>query len=372
MTVTPCMKTGSREEYPMDKMRIVIVGSGFRALTYVKIIRKFPERFELSAMLCRNQEKADRLAKEYGIYTSLSEQECEEMKPDFVIAAVNKESIFQVTKHWAEKQIPVLCETPAALTQSDLEELWKLKVCEGRKIQTAEQYFLQPLHQARRKLLKRGYIGEPYNINLSMAHDYHAASLIRWYLNLGMEPVTLWGNSFHFPVEETDSRYGAITDGRIADTERVRMTFLYKNGKAAFYDFSGIQYRTFIRTRHISVQGIKGEVDDNDWYYTDEAHIPQKKRMQPEYSGKGELLRIVWGSEVIYENPYPGKELTEDELAIESLLEGMGEYIRTGKEVYPLADALQDAYTLILMKEALKNPGTKVVSEHQPWMGNTE
>ena len=45
----------------------------------------------------------------------------------------------------------------------------------------------------------------------------------------------------------------------------------------------------------------------------------------------------------------------------------MGEYIAGGKEVYPMAEALEDAYLLILAQEAYKNPDQKIVPQVMPW-----
>ena len=42
-------------------------------------------------------------------------------------------------------------------------------------------------------------------------------------------------------------------------------------------------------------------------------------------------------------------------------------YLAGGAEVYPLADALQDAYLALLMERALQVPGQVVESTPQPW-----
>jgi len=42
-------------------------------------------------------------------------------------------------------------------------------------------------------------------------------------------------------------------------------------------------------------------------------------------------------------------------------------YLAGGAEVYPLADALQDAYLALLMERALATLGQPVESTPQPW-----
>jgi hypothetical protein len=59
-------------------------------------------------------------------------------------------------------------------------------------------------------------------------------------------------------------------------------------------------------------------------------------------------------------------EPDEDELAISVLLNGMEEYIESGRFVYPIEDALEDAYFSILMEQAAKT-GSVVESEDMPW-----
>ena len=46
----------------MKKFRFVIVGSGWRSLFYVRIAKEMPEVFEVAALLCRSEEKAQKIA----------------------------------------------------------------------------------------------------------------------------------------------------------------------------------------------------------------------------------------------------------------------------------------------------------------------
>ena len=45
----------------MAKLRFIVVGSGWRSLFYWRIAQALPERFELCAMLCRTEEKAEKM-----------------------------------------------------------------------------------------------------------------------------------------------------------------------------------------------------------------------------------------------------------------------------------------------------------------------
>ena len=127
----------------MAKLRFVVVGSGWRSLFYWRIAQALPERFELCAMLCRTEEKAEKMHREYGVPVSTSAEQCAALHPDLVVVAVNKASIAAVSTEWLARGFAVLSETPAALEEDALRALWQLHR-QGAKLQVAEQYWLYP------------------------------------------------------------------------------------------------------------------------------------------------------------------------------------------------------------------------------------
>ena len=101
----------------MRKLSFSIVGSGWRAMFYVRAARRFPEYFQLKNVLCRSVEKAIALRAE-GIPAVLTEAEIDAERPDFIVVAVEKGANFAVTKRWLEKGYPVLAETPAGCEEN--------------------------------------------------------------------------------------------------------------------------------------------------------------------------------------------------------------------------------------------------------------
>jgi hypothetical protein len=69
----------------------------------------------------------------------------------------------------------------------------------------------------------------------------------------------------------------------------------------------------------------------------------------------------------IYENPFPGLRINDDEIAVTDLLVRMKKYIETGEEVYSLRDGLQDTY-LDLMREEAVTSGKVVHTTAQSWV----
>ena len=321
-------------------IRFAVIGSGWRSLFYVRIARALPDMFELTALLCRGQEKADRIQKEYGIHTTTSEDEVIVSKPDFVVSAVNKSSMSDVVRYWAAKGIPVLSETPAGLDIDTLKAI-RQDVENGARIQVAEQYFLYPSIKALIDECKSGTIGEPVSLTISAMHDYHAASVIRRMLDTGLEDVTVTGKTFSMKVTDTRTRYEVLTEGRVVEKEEKHLIMEYADGKTAFYDFMSDQYRSPIRNRYINLRGTRGEIINDTVYYLDKDNLAACKKLD-------------------ITNPYGYAGLSEDEAAITGILLGMKEYVDKGKEVYPMNEALYDAYMGILMCEAGK-PGYKQV-----------
>ena len=321
-------------------IRFAVIGSGWRSLFYVRIAKALPDIFELTALLCRGQEKADRIHKEYGIHTTTSEDEIIASKPDFVVSAVNKSSMSDVVRYWAAKGIPVLSETPAGLDIDTLKAI-RQDVENGARIQVAEQYFLYPSIKAVIDECKSGTIGEPVSLTISAMHDYHAASVIRRMLDTGLEDVTVTGKTFSMKVTDTRTRYEVLTEGRVVEKEEKHLIMEYADGKTAFYDFMSDQYRSPIRNRYINLRGTRGEIINDTVYYLDKDNLAACKKLD-------------------ITNPYGYAGLSEDEAAITEILLGMKEYVDKGKEVYPMDEALYDAYMGILMCEAGK-PGYKQV-----------
>lgn len=371
----------------MRPLSFVIVGSGWRAMFYVRIAKKYPELFRLKYMLCRTEKKAQYIRQEHQIPVTISEEECESAKPDFIVVAVSKTSVFAVTKKWALKGFPVLCETPAATEIWQLEELWDLIKNKSVRIQTAEQYHRYPLLASGLRHIDAGGIktssqgdvskgsecanmelSEPYAVTLSLAHDYHGISLIRHLLHMGIESVQMTGKKYTFPVLETDSRYGAVTDGTVKERERTRITMEFASGKTAFYDFSGVQYHSFIRARHLSVQGVNWEWSNTILRYTDSYNYPVMKQITPLFSSDYKALvteELVkrsreWNHDLLLDE-------WQDEYAIATMLLDMRTYINEEKEIYPAAEALEDAYLWLLMQKAVQRPGEIVKSEKMPW-----
>lgn len=389
----------------MAKYSFVIVGSGWRSLFYVRIAKALPELFELKALLCRTQEKADLIAREQGIYTTTSIEECKSLKPDFVVVAVNKTDLAKVAEEWSGYGFTVLMETPAALDEDTLCHLWDLHKA-GRKILVAEQYIFYPEYASILKLLncKKGgvlpeteILGSRDFLSCSLAHDYHGASIIRHLLNAGMERFSVTAQIKRFPGADSFNRYKQFTDGRVSEKKRLLGTIEFESGKTCLIDFDEQQYRSSIRGSYFKLQGTYGELmgtgvthadkeggggialNDITLRWLDEKFEPNQKNLNieckihsynndnPNLARAKEITSITFDGEKLYEPYFDQCGLCADETAIAKVMEGCGIYNAGGEPFYPLKEALQDAYMGILLTKAAES-GKTVRSQKMPWM----
>ena len=198
----------------MKPLSYIIVGSGYRSEYYARIAAAYPELFN-ALYYCRSEEKAAKMQAKTGIRATVSLEECDRFNADFAVIVVNKDTIADVCEEWVKRGYPVVLETPAGSSVEKLCRLWELHEKHGARITVSEQYHRYPGLIAGLDAVASGKIGAPYYAYVSVAHDYHAASLLRKMLLTNGEDLVLHGERFANPVVETDSRYGAVTNGRV-------------------------------------------------------------------------------------------------------------------------------------------------------------
>ena len=320
----------------------LIVGSGYRSEYFARVAAKHPDLFR-AMFLCRSAEKAAAVTARTGVPATASPDEALAFGPDFAVVAVDRGHVADVTAEWAERGFAVVAETPVGSTPEQVERIEALSR-RGAKIVCCEQYHRRPVMANGLRLVKAGLIGEPRSLYLSLAHDYHGISLIRQLLGTHGESYDLQVTHTAGSVIATDSRYGAILDGSAAAEDRDIVVISFSSGKTALYDFSPVQYRSFIRTRHLTLRGERGEWNDRVIAYADRDNRPQRAYLMgdlPEAyrcldSQSLRDLRKTWTPELFLDTE-------QDEYAIATVLLDMEGYLKGGPSPYPIEEALDDA-----------------------------
>lgn len=357
----------------MKKIRFGLIGSGWRAEFYLRIARLLPEEFEITAVMTRNKEKAAQFERQYQVSIVEHLDDLLQTEPDYTVLAIKRGIMGGLLLDLIKKNVPVLCETPPGESLEELIKTWEEAKKYKAKVQIAEQYFLQPLYAAWEQTIQKGMLGQVQNLSISALHEYHGASIIRRYLNVGFENAVMHGKRYYYDVTETFGRDGVVEGNETFRCPRERLTLEFENGCVAYYDFSDpAQYHSFIRTRQLNVQGTRGEIDDLTIRYLTDKNIPVTQTLHrvdlgvynnQEWSHQGLML----GETYLYRSPFPSGRLNDDEIAVATCMKKMGEFVDGHEAFYGLADALQDMYISLVMKEALERAHQPVSMSTQCW-----
>lgn len=350
----------------------IIGGAGFRAQYFLRIAQALPERFRVSGMVVRDERQGLEMERKWNVptYRTLDDLLARE-SPDFVVVSVSKGACADYLLRLARRGIPALAETPPASSVEGLIELHEKLTLAGARVQVAEQYIHHPLHAARLAVIQAGRLGEVTQATVSITQTYHAVSLLRRMLGIRFENVSIRAMRFESDWVAGPDRSGPPKEEKIVPSVR-DLAWLDFGGKLGIYDFTRDQHRSWIRSNHLSVRGVRGEIFDRQLQilqdYKTPLHLEFKRINKGEWENQeGHYLQgIMAGSEWIYENPFLPGRLYDDEIAIATCLAKMAEYAAGGPDFYSIAEASQDFYLGELIEQAIRT-GQPVSSVQQPW-----
>ncbi len=354
-------------------MRIGLIGAGWRSEYYLRIADELPWLFEIAAVLTASQSSADRVSADWAVPTTTDLADFLTRGPyDYVVVSVPRAVAPELIRTLSAADIPVLTETPPARDLESLTAVWS--AVGGAPVQVAEQYRFQPQHAARLAVAASGSLGAVHTAEVSVAHEYHGVSLIRAALGIGFEPVEVTARLIPDRVVASRGRDGWLDHPEQVEATRAWSLLRFDAG-IGIYDFADEQYVSPIRSRHITFRGTEGELRDDTVHRLAEAGRSVTLTLAREATGldgdlEGNFLRrIALGTDVVYENPFVGARLNDDELAVAQVMAKMAHFARTGEPFYSLADGCHDHYLGLLMAESAQT-GRAVSSSAQPWGGS--
>jgi hypothetical protein len=355
----------------MDTIRFGIVGGGWRARSYLRIAKELPARFQVGGVVVRDGSKGLALQSAWGVATFRTlDQLLASGGFDFVVVSVPRAVSQSVAQELAQCEVPALLETPPAPDLDGLTTLTRL-ARRGAKMQVAEQYQFQPLNAARISLARSGRIGRPTFAHVSLAHGYHAMSLMRQLLNIRFENATITAWGFDSPIIAGPGRQGPPPEEKLISSTQViaRLDF---DDRIGIYDFATDQYFSWIRSKHLVVRGARGEIQDAQMNWLESFDQPVSITLVRSDAGLGGDLSgyyhvgILAGSEWVYRNPYVPARLSDDEVAIATCLDKMAQYLAGASAFYEVAEAAQDTYLASAINESLTK-GTAVTTVSREW-----
>lgn len=353
-------------------IRFGLVGGGWRAEFFTRIAQALPERFTLAGAVLRDPQKARAFAERWLTtgYDSV-EAMVEGAALDFAVLSVKAEAHVDYCRMFHRLGLPVLMETPAALDLPAMLEIWGM-VGDGLRLHVAEQYLFQPLHAARLALIAQGKLGTVSSARVSVAHGYHGVSLMRHFLGVGFDDAKIRARQFVAPLFEGPGRFGPPQQEKLVQSTQVLGDFDFGD-RLGLFDFTDMQYWSYVRTHHVVIRGERGEIADEEVRYLKDFKTQVRQTLRRNDRGHfGDLAGyylegILAGDDYAFRNPYPQARLMDDEIAIAIALEKMGEYARgKGLGPYAFAEAAQDQYLSLAMAEAART-GEIVKTTRQPW-----
>lgn len=319
----------------------VIIGGGWRAEFYLRIAKLVPDKFNVTAICVRNNERAEYIKDNYNIEVFKTIEETLLCPFDFIVNCINMDNISEFAVSLADKGHYVLCETPI-MTPPESGHHYE-------KIQVAEQFHLKGTYQALKKIIDMGIVGEIVSMEISVAHDYHAMSLMRFLLCDYYKPEKIFQHKICEKILVTNGRIGEFPEKKIEDNEHIIKIF--KFGKATVvYDYMKEQYFSPIRKDRIIIRGTKGEIENSKVRYFNKNNEYVENEIKTVMSGLLDGFfydKIIFEDNVLYTFPYKKVRLSEEESAMADCLVKMYNYIKTGKELYPYKKAYED-YTYFL------------------------
>lgn len=356
----------------MAKIRFAMIGGGWRSEFSIRIARALPELFEITALQEANEELAKKAAAKYGLKTVWKLEDLLKDQPDFILVALPWAVQYEYSLKLCEVGIPFMCETPPAPDIEKLNELWETVCKYNAKMGVCEQYPSQPFHHAISQIIDSGILGDIINVNSKLCHGYHNVALFRRFLGIGMENVTITGKQITLPTVAHCSRQGMFRDGKLEKPARNLSLYEFENGKTATVDFCDDQYFSYIRKNSLVVQGTMGEINDYTVSFLNADRDPMSIDMKRLDTGHDLNLEgyffhgITFGDKFVFRNEFAPARLSDDEIAVARMLQGMYNYAKGGRPQYELRDALQDAYLSFVEMEAIRS-GKPVTSTKQSW-----
>jgi predicted dehydrogenase len=349
-----------------------IVGSGWRADFFLRLAAMAPDRFRATGVVTRTAERGAEVTARHGVPAFRTTRELIAADaPEFVIVSVPWAVTPDATRELVAQDMRVLAETPPAPDLPGLRHLWQDVGASGL-VQVAEQYLLMPGHAARLQVVHDGVIGEPTAVLVCSTHLYHAVSMIRGLLGVGLAPAVVHAKAFTAPLADPLTPAGWTGDA----TPQPRATTIATldfDGRMGLYDFTDNQWWNPLRGRRIVVRGTTGELADDQVVRLADPATPVSSPLVHRRTGidlnleGNELDHISFEGRVVYRNPFPGARFSEDDLGVALLLERVGAWARgEGPAPYPLAEGLQDHRLSVAIQESAAS-GREVRAGDEPW-----
>lgn len=188
---------------PNRKPRIGVIGDGRRGRAHIRTIAELPDLYELAA-ICdaayAHGKQPPKELKQNKAYVTVREFLSAETL-DVVVIATPPETHHIIATLVAERGIPMLVETPLAVTRAMMDALRSAVLKARVPVEVGENMWRRPIEQLNQRAIAQGLIGRVLRVSSyyeSAGHDscYHTMSLLRTYAGADVEAVRSFSQQF--------------------------------------------------------------------------------------------------------------------------------------------------------------------------------
>jgi len=355
-------------------VRFGVLGTGWRARFYLRIAQALPEAFEVSAVASGSESNRRDVGQRFGVATVTSLDALLGTDPgDLVVTCAPWAGAADAIRSCVAAGVPVLSETPPAAGLDDLLRLWD-DIGPNARVAVAEEYPWRPQIDAALRIARSGRLGTVQHVMAGVGYRYHGIAVIRQALGAGRGPVGLSAHAVPGTIVEPPGRAGPADLDRVVAEETLVAMLDFGAGRTALFDFSESAYFSPIRHTRLSIRGSHGEIDGLTVRWATDVRTAHAADLRRDQAGIGDDLRgahlvaLHLGAEEVWRNPFAPARLSDDEIAVATVLRHVTAGFATGDLPYSLADACHDHDLGMLMETAGRQaPGVAMTTPSRPW-----
>ena len=168
----------------METKKLVIFGFGQRGMGYAAFAKKYPDKFEVVAVIEVLNERLEKARREYPnarIYTDYKDFLKDKVYADVVAVCTQDEQHKEHAVAMMKAGYDLLLEKPIANTQEDCEDIYEASIRYKRKVIVCHVLRYTPFYSLVKKVIESGELGEVITINASenVGYYHQAHSFVR-------------------------------------------------------------------------------------------------------------------------------------------------------------------------------------------------
>lgn len=311
----------------MDRKKLVVFGLGQRGNIYATFAKKYPEKFELVAIIENDEKRREYAETEYPnakLFNNYRDFLAQKIQADIVAVCTQDESHKEHAVAMMQAGYDLLLEKPIANTKEDCDAIYNASVKYGRKVIVCHVLRYTPFYSTVKRIIDSGKIGEVITINASenvgyyhQAHSFvrgpwrnkeqsspmilakccHDTDIIRYMMDEKCLSVCSYGNLFYFNRQHAPKDSAEYCSDCPLDDCIYKAQTIYTSEKG---DFFANYFTTKEHTKENIINDLKGTQYDRCVYKSDNDVVDHQVTIMQFAHGKTACHTMTAFSKDIY------------------------------------------------------------------------